>query len=242
MTRLNKHLVEAIKLQDRAARRLAMSEIDKIVDIFTKHNWDMPTALLGALLNVIYKNHRVSFTLATPGQDEDKKPDFDYVAAGQTLVDGSILVYLSNNAGDLLSKAMKGVENPRGVFEKGQFSKELIDVFSHELVHREQWKRAGEKWLKRAKKGKTISVPRYLSSKVEMTAWAHDAALSFIDGNDSPEEITIYKEFFGIKHPVFKRFMKKFTEFITQFKERKKKEASEKTLQKRPEVKRVTFV
>jgi hypothetical protein len=222
MSRLNNYIREAIRLQDRAARRLAMSEIDKMIDFFTKHDWDMPTALLGALLNVMYKNHRVSFTLATPGRDEDKKPDFDYIAAGQTLVDGSILVYLSNNAGELLSKAMKGVENPRGVFEKGQFFKELIDVFSHELVHREQWKRAGEKWLKRVQKGKTISVPKYLSAKVELTAWAHDAALAFIDGDNNPNEITIYKEFFGIKHPIFKRFMKKFADFITQFKERKK--------------------
>ena len=242
MSRLNKHLTEAIRLQDRAARRLAMSEIDKIIDFFSKKDWDMPTELLGALLNVIYRKHGVTFSLASPDQDAYRREDFEYVSAGQTLVDGTIVVYVSPRAGKVLAQDMKGKESDRGAFEKSQFFKELISVFSHELVHREQWKRAGEKWIKKAERGKIVSVPKYLSSKVEMTAWAHDAALEFIDGNDNPNEIQIYKDFFGLKHPVFKRFMKRFTNFITQFKERKKKEASEKTLQKRPEVKRVTFV
>lgn len=225
MTRLNKFIVEAIRLQDRAARRLAMAEIDKIVDFFGKKNWDMETALLGALLNVIFRKHGVTFTLASPDQDAYRREDFDYVTAGQTLVDGTIVVYVSDQAGKVLAQDMKDKENDREAFEKGQFFKEIVSVFSHELVHREQWKRAGEKWIKRAEKGKIVSIPKYLSSKVEMTAWAHDAALEFIEGNDNPNEIQVYKEFFGLKHPVFKRFMKRFAGFITQFKERKKRES-----------------
>jgi hypothetical protein len=224
MTRLNNYIAEAIRLQDRAARRLAMSEIDKMVDFFSKKDWNMKTALLGALLNVIYRKHGVTFTLSSPDLDAYKREDFEYITAGQTLVDGTIVVYVSDKAGKVLAKDMKDKENTREAFEKGQFFKEMVSVFSHELVHREQWKRAGEKWIKRAEKGKIVSVPKYLSSKVEMTAWAHDAALEFIDGEDNPNEIGIYKDFFGVKHPVFKRFMKKFADFITQFKERKEKE------------------
>ena len=198
MTRLNKFVVEAIRLQDRAARRLAMAEIDKVVDFFSKKDWDMETALLGALLNVAYRKHGVTFSLASPDQDAYRREDFDYVTAGQTLVDGTIVVYVSDQAGKVLASDMKDKENAREAFEKGQFFKELISVFSHELVHREQ---------------------------VEMTAWAHDAALEFVNNKvDHPNEIQVYKDFFGVKHPVFKRFMKKFSEFITQFKERKKRE------------------
>jgi hypothetical protein len=213
-----------------------MSEIDKIVDFFSKKDWDMETALLGALLNVIFRKHGVTFTLASPEQDAYRREDFDYVTAGQTLVDGTIVVYVADQAGKVLAQDMKGKENARADFEKSQFFKELISVFSHELVHREQWKRAGEKWIRRAERGKIVSIPKYLSSKVEMTAW------SFMEGEDNPNEIQVYKEFFGVKHPVFKRFMKRFSNFIVQFKERRKKEMSEKTLQYRPQVKWVTFM
>jgi hypothetical protein len=220
MARLKRYIEEAIRLQDRAARRMAMAEIDKAVDFFSKKNWDMPTELLGALLNIIYKKHGVTFTLASPEEDAYSREDFNYVTAGQTLVDGTIRVFVSGRAGKVLAQDMKDKENDRAAFENSQFFKELISVLSHELVHREQWKRAGEKWIRKAEKGKIVSIPKYLSSKVEMTAWAHDAALSFIGGEDKPNEIQIYKEFFGIKHPVFKRFMKRFYGFIKEFQKR----------------------
>lgn len=225
MTRLSKFINEAIGLQDRQARQIIMSEINKIVEFFDKKNWDMETALLGALLNIIFKKHGISFTLAHPDQEDYQRPDFDYIVAGQTLVDGKILVYVSNNAGPALANAMKNKMNKKAAFEKSQFFKELVYNFSHELIHREQWKRAGEKWIEASKKGKELSIPKYLSTKQEITAWAQDAALAFIRGDDNPNEIDVYKEFFGIKHPVFKRFMKRFYNFVEQEKERRKLDA-----------------
>jgi hypothetical protein len=222
MTQLYNFLKEAIKLQDREARSILMSGMDELLDIFEKNNWELRTPLLGAFLNVVYKSrHNIQFILASPDQDETRKWDYDLVSAGQTLLDGKILVYISNKAGKIFTDTMKDEEgDKREVFVNGPFMDELLDVLQHELVHREQWKRAGKFWIPKKYKGKNIPIRRYLSAPQEIEAWAHDAALAFLK-KDDPEEIGIYKEQFGTKHPVFKRFMKKFYKFIGELKARK---------------------
>jgi hypothetical protein len=222
MTRLNNYIKEAIKLQDREARRILMSGMDELLDIFEKRNWELNTPLLGAFLNVVYgPRHNIQFVLATPNQDETKKYNYDMVSAGQTLLDGKMIVYLSNNAGKIFTDTMKDEEgDKREAFVKGPFMDELLDVLQHELVHREQWKRAGKFWIPHRYKGKNIPVRRYLSAPQEIEAWAHDAALVFLK-DEEPEEIKVYKEQFGNKHPVFKRFMKKFHKFIRELEKRK---------------------
>jgi hypothetical protein len=214
VARLNRYIKEATKLQDREAKRIVKSKQSKLVSIFDKKNWDMPKGFVGAIMNIIYKDEDISFTIADIGDASTaEKAGQKWFVDAVLMSDESITIYVNPKIEDLVRK----YKDNRKDFEKSEFMKEFIQILSHELVHREQWKKSGGKLLS---KRYTTDMPmrRYLSFPHELEAQAHDAATKLHRGEKAPE-LEIYK-IFGIKHPVYKRFMKKVFQFREELKKR----------------------
>jgi len=214
VARLKRYITEITKLRDREAKRIVKSKQNKLVSIFDKKDWDMPKGFIGAIMNVIYKDENISFTIADIGDTSTaEKAGQKWFVDAVLMSDESITVYVNPKIEDLVRK----YKNNRNDFEDSEFMKELIQILSHELVHREQWKRSGGKLLS---KRYTADMPmrRYLSFPHELEAQAHDAATKLHRGDEAPE-LEVYK-IFGKGHPVFKRFMKKVFQFREELKKR----------------------
>jgi len=210
VTRLNRYLTEkAMPLQDKKAKKIVLSGVDKLENFFDKQGWNLNGILIASFLYVVYNKNNIKFGLGDKADIEiSKQEGRDFVLGAGTTMGGEITVYIN---GDLEIK--EKIED----FKNSKLIKELIDVLSHELVHREQWLRSKDKLVTKGF-DPNMSLRKYLSLKFEIEAHAHDAALNIHRGDEAPE-LEVYK-IFGIKHPVYKRFMKKVVQFKKELKKR----------------------
>lgn len=215
MARLRKYITEITRLQDKKAEKIVLSKLSKLTSAFDKKDWDMPPGFVGALMNIFYKSDNLSFTVAdTSDASTAEKAGQEWLVDAVLMSDESIVVFINPNIEELVRK----YKDRRNEFENSKFVKEFKQILSHELVHREQWKKSGGKLL--TGKRYTVDMPmrRYLSFPHEIEAQAHDAATKLHAGKEAPE-LEVYK-IFGIKHPVYKKFMKKVFQFRKEIEKR----------------------
>ncbi len=212
MTRLNSYITEITRLKDKEAKKIVFSKLGKFEKLLDKQNWQVDMSLAATLMLISYKNHNLRFSLGTP-EDTDlaKREGRDFFLGASTDIDGEIVLYLSDDV-----EFRQKIEN----FKDSQFMKEFIEVLSHELVHREQWLKSDGKLLSKGF-DPDMSIRKYLSSKYEVEAHAHDAAVKLHKGENAPE-LEVYGVF-GKSHPIFKRFMKKVFKFRKELEKRDSK-------------------
>jgi hypothetical protein len=206
-------LDEITKLKDREAKKIVMSKVDKLYSALEKLEWTPKQGVVGALMNLYYQDYDLSFTIAGSEEgDIGTKAGQDWFVDAVLMSDESIVMFIHPGMDKQISK-IGMIEDPRErekAFKSGKFAKEFIQILSHELVHRDQWKKSKGKMLSK-RYSADMPVRRYLSFPHEIEAQAHDAATKLHRGEEAPE-LEVY-QIFGKKHPVFKKFMKKVFQF-----------------------------
>ncbi len=212
MTQFKRYITEITRLKDKEAKRIVFSKLGKFEKFLDKQNWQVDMSLAITLMFISYKNHNLRFSLGTP-EDTDlaRREGRDFFLGASTDIDGEIVLYLSADV-----EFQQKIEN----FKGSQFVKEFIEILSHELVHREQWLKSGGNLLSKGF-DPDMSIRKYLSSKYEVEAHAHDAAVKLHKGENAPE-LEVYGVF-GKGHPIFKRFMKKVFKFRKELEKRDSK-------------------
>lgn len=213
-------LDEITKLKDREAKKIVISKIDKIYDSLEKLNWSAQLGVVGALMNHFFQDFDISFTIAGDEEgDIGTKAGQDWFVDAVLMSDDSIVMFLHPGIDKEISKLGK-IEDPRErekAFKSGKFVKEFTQILSHELVHKDQWRKSKGKMISK-RYGPDMPVRRYLSFPHEIEAQAHDAATKLHRGEEAPE-LEVY-QIFGKKHPVFKKFMKKVFQFRKELEKR----------------------
>lgn len=223
MAKFQEHLRidEITRLKDRDARKIIMSEFDRIFNALERTEWKPMKGFFGSILNHFYDKFDLSFTMALPADaDIGKQAGQNWFVDAVLMSDESITIFINPDIDKEVAKIGE-VQDPvkrKEVFRNSKFISEFLEILSHELVHKEQWiKSMGKLGSKRYTED--MPVRRYLSFPHEIEAKAHDAATKLHRGEEAPE-IEIY-QIFGKKHPVFKRFMKKLVAYQQELKKRK---------------------
>ena len=211
---------EITKLKDRDALKIIMSEFEKVFNSLEKTGWKPIRGLFGSLLNHFYDKFNLSFSLAPPDEgDIGKQAGQDWFVDAALLTDSSIVIFVNPDVEKEFEKFEKIEDKSKRkeAFKKSGFVREFQEILSHELVHKEQWVKSGEKLFSK-RYTENMPVRRYLSFPHEIEAKAHDAATKLHRGDPAPE-IEIY-QIFGKKHSVFKRFMKKLEQYKQELRKR----------------------
>lgn len=212
MARLKRYITEKTRAQVKEANKVIKMSYKKLFDTLEQVGWDLDQEQLEAVFTIaFFPKWQIRFKTSGEGAEESAaEAGFKFFSSGQTMTNGEIYVYVSRTAPKILEKYGKR-EDREKAFMSSEWLGELKSILSHELVHREQWKKAGKHWIPKRLQGE-ISVERYLANPQEIEARAQDAARELIHNKES-YEVNIYRDYFGIKTKVFKRFMKRVYQF-----------------------------
>jgi hypothetical protein len=209
VARLNRYITEITRLKDREAKRIVLSKLSKLEKLLDKQDWNLDADLLATIMLITYEKDDITFGIGKKTDIEiSKQEGRDFILGAGTSVGGGITVYIN---GEIKIRNKENLKNSKLI-------KELIEVLSHELVHREQWLKSKDKMLGDKGFDPDMSMRKYLSLKFEIEAHAHDAAVKLHNREEAPE-LEVYKVF-GTKHPVYKRFMKKVFQFRKELEKR----------------------
>lgn len=161
-------------------------------------------------LTKIFDREKITFA---PFQRNPKERQYDYVAAATT-VPSSGEVYIELLAHENPMKASLGIVDP--TIDTDIFLAQLIEILAHEFIHKAQFKKSKDPWLKTLEVGPSYEfenlgdVANYLACHYETEAWAHTCFVQL--QNDMLEQtksvMKIVKEMCRDKN-IFKNFMKK---------------------------------
>ena len=214
MSRLKKYITERTKTQVKNANNVIKAGYKELFRTLEQVGWDLNQEQLEAAFTLaFFPKWQMRFKTSGEGEEETAKDaGFKFFSSGQTMMNGEIYIYVAKTAPKILNSYGKR-EDRKDSFMSSEWLGELKSILAHELLHREQWKKAGDKWIPKRLKGE-ISIERYLANPQEIEARAQDAARELIHyGKEKSAEINMYRDFFGIKTKVFKRFMKKVYQF-----------------------------
>ncbi len=212
MSRLNNYLIEKTRAQVKQANTVIKTGYKELFRTLEKVGWDLNQEQLEAAFTLaFFPKWQMRFRTSGKGEEVSAaEAGFNFFSSGQTTLDGEIQIFVAKTAPKILASYGKR-EDREDSFMSSEWLGELKSILSHELLHREQWKKAGDKWIGKRLKGE-ISVERYLASPQEIEARAQDAARELIHYGKS-QEVDMYRSFFGVTTKVFKRFMKKVVLF-----------------------------
>ena len=208
MTRLNNYITERTRQQVGNANKVIKTGYKELFRIFEKVGWDLDQAQLEAAFTLaFFPKWQMKFKTSGKGEEASAaEAGFKFFTSGQTMMNGEIEVYVARTASKILASYGKRADREKE-FMSSEWLGELKSILAHELLHREQWKKAGDKWVPKRLKGE-ISVERYLANPQEIEGRAQDAARELIHAGES-QEVDMYRSFFGATSKVFKKFMKK---------------------------------
>jgi len=208
MTRLNNYITEKTKQQVGNANKVIKTGYKELFRTLEKVGWDLDQEQLEAAFTLaFFPKFQMRFKTSGEGEEETAaEAGFKFFSSGQTMMNGEIYVYVARTAPKILDSYGKRDDREKA-FLRSEWLGELKSILAHELLHREQWKKAGDKWIPKRLKGE-ISVERYLANPQEIEARAQDAARELIHMGES-QEVDMYRSFFGATSKVFKKFMKK---------------------------------
>lgn len=202
-----------IELQVRNAIRLWYAVGLYVLEEIEKWDWDISVLDFVRILTDKFQHHNINFMIIdTPDNIRE------YVASADFYDDGMIVVYIRPEVIPFLQKLrMKKDFLARWLDpNRNQFVLEFIDVMSHELLHRKQT----ELGCQDASYG--LGEREYLSTKSEIQTHAQDAALHVVHSREVHRQNyyqEVYRQQFGVGHPIYKRFMKNLYKFLETMKQ-----------------------
>ena len=169
------------------------------------------------ILTMAFFNDEIEFETASDSQREEQEEGYSkntFVLGGLHDLDGMIYLQLSKVAPKLIAGILKRNNNALDITSKTNLMNEIINILSHEYVHREQFKKAGIKIFPKEKK---FNYRRYLKDTQEILAFAQQYANDvFLNRKSDLEEI--YRSTFGNTHKVYKKFFRIYKETLDKLK------------------------
>lgn len=202
-----------IEPQVRNAVRLWYKVGLNVLDEIERWDWDISVLDFVRILTDKFHYHNINFMIIDTPEDNIR----EYVSSATFYDGGMVEVYIRPEVIPFLQKLrLKNDYMVRWLDpNRNQFVQEFVDVVSHELLHRKQH----ELGCNESSYGKNEK--DYLSTKAEIQTHAQDAALHILHSREGLKQTYyqgIYRERFGVNHPVYKRFMKTLYKFVEKMK------------------------
>ena len=201
-----------IELQVRNAIRLWYAVGLYVLEEIEKWDWDISILDFVRILTDKFDHYNINFMII---DEEDNIREF--VSSATFYGDGMVEVHIRPEVIPFLQKLrMKKDFLARWLDpNRNQFVLEFVDVMSHELLHRKQTE------LGCQESSITDDEREYLSAKSEIQTHAQDAALHIVHSREESKQTyyqEIYRQQFGVDHPVYKRFMRTLYKFLERMK------------------------
>lgn len=218
--RLDRYLNEAIKPQLTKAVRITMKGWNNFLTELD-HHWNkyhrLNMANLERMLSMAFFDQTIEFEQADESQRAEQEEGFSkntFVLGGLHDLEGTIYLQLSKVTAKLLTGVLKRHNSVHDITDKTNLFNEIVNILAHELVHREQYKKAGMKIFPKEKK---FHFKRYLKDTQELIAFGQQYANDVYLRRDSDLE-EIYRETFGKTHKVYKKFMRVYADTLAKLK------------------------
>lgn len=210
--KLKRYIKEITDPTVEKAKKVIEYNIPKLYNILFKKSFNISTHAFVGILNNLFKNNKIKFELAPVGI----RKRYRYIVAGYMFIDGRIQIDICNNknTGKFFRRfAQEGKKDDFFNIERNEFFKELLSILSHEMIHIEQFKKAGKKgWLESGESEK-----EYLGDPQELEAHAQDAAIEIIRRGTS-YTIERYFASFTMKDAILRKFLKKTAYYCVKLK------------------------
>jgi len=218
--RLKRYLTEAIKPQLTKAVRITMKGwLNFLKEL--NHRWNKRKSLgmgdLTRMLSIAFFEWDIEFEQASKSQHVEWEEGYsknDFVLGGLLDLEGIIYLQLHKTASKKMVDLLKRRDNIHDL-DKLDITEEVINILSHELVHREAYKKAGVKSM--GVERKKFHWKTYLKDTQEIYAFAQQYANDVYLKRDSDIE-EIYRITFGKTHKVYKKFMRRYRETLDALK------------------------
>jgi len=203
-----------IEPQVRNAIRLWYAVGLEVLEEIEKWDWDISILDFVRILTDKFYYHDINFKILDTKEDNIR----EYVASADFYEDGSVEMHVKPEVIPFLQKLrLKNDYMVRWLDpNRNQFVLEFVDVMSHELLHRKQQE------LGCQDSSYQLNEREYLSTKSEILTHAQDAALHFVHSREVHKQTyyqEVYRQQFGVDHPVYKRFMKNLYKFLETMKQ-----------------------
>lgn len=220
--RFNRYLNEAIKPQLIKAVRItqkAQLEFFKQLDEQWKKYKRLTMNSLTRMLSIAFLNFDIEVEQASKATEKDAEYSRnEFVVGGLHDLNGTIILELTKKTAEKLNKAIRNAGGDvMAIVNDTIFFDEIVNILSHELVHREAYKRAGVKMLNREDPSGKFNVKRYFSDTQEIVAFGQQYANDVYSRRDSDIK-EMYLDIFGKTHKVYKKFMRVYQETLDALK------------------------
>jgi len=188
-----------------------------ILEDLDVYDWEMSIRELAQLFTYHFRNYQIIFTVNDSPNNLRK-----YVDCATFFEDAAIEVFLRPASIRYLKKIRFSKEDYmlRWMdFRRNIFLLELIQVLSHELLHRKQWELGG---VDDSKESINKDDWEYLSFPEEIQTHAQDTAFCVLynrEGIWKEFYVNLYRYTFGNDSYQFKRFMKMVQKFLERMKQ-----------------------
>lgn len=206
--RLRNYISEITKPTTPRVRAIFNKQIPKIEKELAERNWEVSDQEAIRIFNKYFGRNNIEFKISKNSPKANV-----YVDYAQSWDDGSIDMFFFRSFSDVFEK----YKDPEEEFDDFIHNPVLYDVFiwlSHEFIHKRQV-------FKSSGKGSTTELPdtteEYLSQKHEIEAYAYQAYVEGILNRGKSEIYGVYMKTFPPNHPVRKRFLKKFAQYLQDY-------------------------
>jgi len=213
--RLNRYLTEAIRPQTIEAVKITMKGWNDFLGMMERAIETGKVIKRNAFedfLTTAYSPWNIEFERTTKGQEKAQVEGYSkhkYVLGGELDPEGTIYLQIHPKTADIMySIATK--EGIHALSDKSGLFDEIRNILSHELVHREQAKKAGDKFFT---PGKKFNFYQYFADPQEIAAFAQQAATDEWLRRDSDIK-ELYTQTYGTKNKIYKKFMRLYKETL----------------------------
>jgi len=220
--RLNRYLSEAVKPQTMKAVKITMKGWNDFLGMMERAIETGKVVKRGAFesfLTTAYSPWNIEFEKTSKRQEREQAEGFSkhkYVLGGELDTKGKIYLQIHPETADIMysiaiTDGIHALSDKSGLFD------EIRNILSHELVHREQWKKARDKFFPPERK---FNFYQYFADPQEIAAFAQQAATDKWLRRDSDIK-ELYTQTYGTKHKVYKKFMRIYRETLDAIKKGK---------------------
>jgi hypothetical protein len=216
--RLSRYLTEAVKPQSMKAVKITMNGWNEFLSMMEKAiegKKPVGRAALESFLTTAYSPWNIEFEKTSKGQEKEQIEGFSkhkYVLGGQLDKKGKIYLQIVPQTANIMYSI--AIRDGIHALTQTPLFDEIRNILSHELVHREQWKKAGDKFF--PPEGK-FNFYQYFADPQEIAAFAQQAAGDKWLRKDSDIK-DLYTQTYGTKNKVYKKFMRIYKETLDNIK------------------------
>lgn len=220
--RLNRYLSEAIKPQAIKAVKITMKGWNKFLEAMDraiKSGKPVRRAEFENILTNAYSQFNIKFEKTSKRQEREFQEGFSknkFVLGGELDTGGTIWLQIQPETADILY-SIALADGIHAMSDNTSLFDEIRNILSHELVHREQWKKAGDKFFPPERK---FNFYEYFADPQEIAAFAQQAATDKWLRKDSDIK-DLYTQVYGTKSKIYKRFMRLYKETLDDIKKGK---------------------